>query len=385
MKRIAILGSTGSIGRQAIEVAVSNPEEFQITALAARRDVRKLAEQVKAVSPSLIGLTDASRVQRLLDKLDDPSAEVISGASAVEILASHDDVDLVLNSMVGAAGLRSSVAALSTGKTLALANKESLVAGGDLVTSLVTREHQLLPVDSEHSAIFQCLQGEDPASISRLIVTGSGGPFRGLGGADLSAITPAQALNHPTWTMGPKITIDSATLMNKGLEVIEAHYLFGIPYEKIEVLIHPQSIVHSLVEFNDGSVKAQMGYPDMKLPIQYAMTYPERRNLESKRLNLADVGRLDFFEPDLETFACLRYALEAAAHGKTYTVALNAANEVAVAAFLEGRISFVAIAEVISQVLEGHIPVDAVDIDAIMNADRRARSDAEKWVERRGY
>ncbi len=382
MKNIVVLGCTGSIGHQALEVISAYPEKFNIVGIAARRDSRRLAEFIKKFRPSVAALADPKRMTDLKDRLGPTTCALASGPEAIESMAALPEADLVINAMVGAVGLRSTVAALKADKTVALANKESLVAGGELVSSLVKREHQLLPVDSEHSAIFQCIQGEDVESIERLIVTGSGGPFRGRSHSELKMVTTKDALRHPTWSMGAKITIDSATLMNKGLEVIEAHYLFGIKYDQLEVLIHPQSIVHSLVEFKDGSVKAQMGYPDMKLPIQYALTYPERWHLGGDRLDLSDLASLTFEEPDMGTFSCLKLALDAANHGRTYPIILNAANEVAVAAFLDERITFNDIPDVIESALHAHEAAIPDSLEVIQHADKEGRHLAESWIGR---
>ena len=384
MRRLAILGSTGSIGRQAAEVALAHPETLEVVALAARRSVDELVAQARALRPRIAAIADPEIAQRsagALSELKGLGVEVLLGEQALVQLAGHEEVDLVLNALVGGAGLGVTVAALEAGKTLALANKESLVMGGEVVRRLVGRPAQLLPVDSEHSAIYQCLQGERAAAVRRLILTGSGGPFRGRSISELARVTPEEALSHPTWTMGRKITVDSATLMNKGLEVIEAHFLFDLPYEQLEVVIHPESIIHSLVEFHDFSMKAQLGYPDMRLPIQYALTYPERLPAAGRPLDLAKVKELHFMEPDMETFRCLRYALDAGRQGRTFPAVLSAANEVAVEAFLDERIDFIAIPQVVEETLAAHTPASVMDLEAVRESDRWAREYASRLIE----
>lgn len=377
MKRptnIAILGSTGSIGRSSLEVIESMPERFRVTCLTAHRNTDILAEQVRRFKPRAVVVTDVARAGELRAMVD-RSTEVLSGDSALLDVVAREDVDIVISALVGFAGLHPTLRAIEAGKDIALANKETLVVGGELVMARV-REHKvrLLPVDSEHSAILQCLQGEDHHSVNRIILTASGGPFLNTPREEMADITPARALKHPTWTMGAKITIDSATLMNKGLEVIEAQWLFGLPAERIEVIVHPQSIIHSMVEFVDGSVKAQLGIPDMKLPIQYALTYPERPPSGFKRVDFAALGRLTFQDPDTERFPCLSLAFRAMREGGTAPAVLNAANEAAVALFLDGKIGFTAIPELIAQAMDALPPSGAVTLELIDRADRDARA-----------
>jgi 1-deoxy-D-xylulose-5-phosphate reductoisomerase len=383
--RLAVLGSTGSIGRQALEVAARFPERVRVVALAANRSGALLAEQARSLGVRALAIADASACPASDDL--PPGASCATGAAAVAALAAHTDADVVLNALVGAAGLRASEAALRAGKRLALANKESLVVGGELLMPLaggaatVTRRGTcLIPVDSEHSAIFQCLLGEPAERVSRIWLTASGGPFRGRRPADLRDVTPAQALAHPRWTMGPKITIDSATLMNKGLEAIEAHHLFGVGYDDIRVVVHPQSTVHSMVEFADGSVKAHLGVTDMRVPIQYALSHPDRWDAPVPPVDFVKLGRLDFEEPDPATFRCLALALDAGRAGGTLPAVMNAANEVAVGAFLSGALTFTGIADVVESVMDaiGGGPVES--FDQLEEIDSRARERAHAAV-----
>ncbi len=371
--RVAILGSTGSIGRQAVEVAARNSSRVEVVALAARTSDELVVEQARELGVTAIALADEASAQRARETL--PGAHVDGGDTAVIELAQRDDVDLVLNALVGSAGLRATVAALKSGRTLALANKESLVVGGALVTALADGD-RLIPVDSEHSAIMQCLTGEDERDVSRIWLTASGGPFRGMSRDQLASVTPAQALAHPTWEMGPKITIDSATLMNKGLEVIEAHHLFGIAYRDISVVVHPQSCVHSMVEYTDGSVKAHLGVTDMRIPIQYAFSSPRRWPAPADPIDFQALGRLDFGPPDLNVFRCLVLAYEAGHVGGTMPAAMNAANEVAVAAFLEGRCGFLDIERIIDAVMGEHEVEPLSSIDQVEMVDAWARTRA---------
>ncbi|MCX8006740.1 MAG: 1-deoxy-D-xylulose-5-phosphate reductoisomerase [Coriobacteriia bacterium] len=375
MIRVALLGSTGSIGTQTVEVARRHPDKVQVVALAANRDADTLAAQAVATGASMLAMADAGAAQRLSELL--PGSAVGTGSEAVAELAAADEVDVVVNALVGAAGLRATVRALQSGKRLALANKESLVAGGDVVMPLVKRRDSLLPVDSEHSAIFQCLEGERRERLARIWLTASGGPFRGMGPDQLSKVTPEQALKHPRWSMGPKITVDSATLMNKGLEAIEAHHLFSLPYDDILVVVHPQSCVHSMVEFLDGSVKAHLGATDMRIPIQYALSYPDRWETAVGSVDFAAIGRLDFEAPDLGAFPCLALAYDAGRAGGTMPAVMNAANEVAVAAFLAGRAGFLDIPRIVESVMSRHDPWPAASLEAVEAADAWARAEAE--------
>jgi 1-deoxy-D-xylulose-5-phosphate reductoisomerase len=375
MKKLVILGSTGSIGTQALQIVASS-EELQVVGLAAGSSWEQLLEQAGRHAVLAVALADTDAAERAREAWD---GRVLAGEEGIRDLIASSGADLVLNGMVGAAGLGPTVVALSEGIDLALANKESLVIGGELTTALAEATGaRLLPVDSEHSALFQLIGGEAPGTVERLVLTASGGPFRGR--TDLSGVSVEDALAHPTWEMGGRITIDSATLMNKGLEAIEAHLLFGVPYERIEVVVHPQSIVHSLIDLNDGATLAHLGYPDMRVPISYALHFPERADVEVPRLDLAAVGELGFEPPDLETFACLRLALEAGRAGGTAPCVLNAADEVAVAAFLEGRIPFTAIAAVIERVLETMPARPVTHFEDLFAVDEEARRRSEEQI-----
>jgi 1-deoxy-D-xylulose-5-phosphate reductoisomerase len=375
MKKVLILGSTGSIGTQALEV-IGRSKELQAVGLAAGSGWETVVAQAREHGVPAIALADEDAAARARESW---SGRVLSGEEGVRELIASSGADLVLNSIVGAAGLGSTVVALSEGIDVALANKESLVVGGELVMALAEATGaRLLPVDSEHSALYQLIGAEPPGTVERLVLTASGGPFRGR--EDLSEVSVADALAHPTWRMGGRITIDSATLMNKGFEAIEAHHLFDVPYERIEVVVHPQSLVHSMIHLNDGSSLAHLGYPDMRVPISYALHFPERADVDVPQLDLAAAGALTFEQPDLETFACLRLALEAGEAGGTAPCVLNAADEVAVAAFLAGRIPFTAIAAVIERVLE-EMPAQPVGhFDDLFAADAEARERSEEQV-----
>jgi 1-deoxy-D-xylulose-5-phosphate reductoisomerase len=376
MKRLSILGSTGSIGVNTLHVVQQFPDRFHIEALAAGRNVELLRQQILTFQPRLAAVLDAASAHQLEEALKDfPEApEIVWGAQGYVQAATSPSVDMVVAAMVGAAGLMPILAAIDAGKHIALANKETLVIGGALVMPLVQRRGvHLLPVDSEHSAIFQALQGNARSTMRRILLTASGGPFFRLSPEELSQVTPEAALQHPNWSMGRKITIDSATLMNKGLEVIEAHWLFDASVEQIVIHVHPESIIHSMVEFVDGSVIAQMGVPDMKTPIAYALSYPERLPLETPALDLFRLHRLTFYPPDPSRFPCLRLAYEACRIGSTMPAVLNAANEVAVEAFLNARIGFTDIARVIEEVMEQHTTAPTLSLEAILHADRWAR------------
>ena len=343
MRRILIVGSTGSIGTQALDV-ISRSDSLEVAGLAAHSNADLLLQQAEAFSVDRVALADPDAAALAAERWT--GGDVLGGAEGLVSLITDTDCDLVLNALVGSAGLGPTVAALGEGIDLALANKESLVVGGELVMTLAEATGaQILPVDSEHSALFQLVEGQPPGSVERLVLTASGGPFRGRSAEELADVTREDALQHPTWDMGGKITVDSATLMNKGLELIEAHHLFGVPYDRIDVVVHPQSIVHSLVHLNDGASLAHLGYPDMRVPISYALHYPERADVPVKTLDLASEGKLTFERPDTDTFACLRLAQEAAAAGGTAPCTLNAANEVAVHAFLADEVSFPEIAD----------------------------------------
>ncbi|MGN6257709.1 MAG: 1-deoxy-D-xylulose-5-phosphate reductoisomerase [Solirubrobacterales bacterium] len=375
MKKVLVLGSTGSIGTQALEV-IGRSDELQVVGLAAGSGWETAVEQAREHGVPVIALADEESAERARGSW---SGRVLSGEEGVRELIASSGADLVLNSIVGAAGLGSTIVALSEGIDVALANKESLVLGGELVMALAEATGaRLLPVDSEHSALFQLIGAEAPGTVERLVLTASGGPFRGR--EDLSDVSVADALAHPTWRMGGRITIDSATLMNKGFEAIEAHHLFAVSYERIEVVVHPQSLVHSLIHLNDGSSLAHLGYPDMRVPISYALHYPERADVDVPQLDLAAAGSLTFEQPDLETFACLRLALEAGRAGGTAPTVLNAADEIAVAAFLEERIPFTAIPAVIERVME-EMPAQPVShFDDLFAADAEARKRSQEQV-----
>ncbi len=375
MKKIAILGSTGSIGRSSLEVIQQYPDRFQVVALAAGKNIDLLAEQIHRFGPKIVAVFDLQLAKDLVRRLQAGTrVEVLAGPEGYEQVASCDDADMVISAMVGAAGLWPTLSAIRAGKNVALANKETLVMAGALVMEEARLNRiTLLPVDSEHNAIFQALQGHRRDYLKRILLTASGGPFLNTPAQELESVTPAQALAHPNWAMGPKITIDSATLMNKGLEVIEAKWLFDVPVEKIEVHIHPQSIVHSMVEYVDGSVIAQMGIPDMRIPIAYALAYPERVELGLQPLDLFAVETLTFQQPDLSRFPCLDLAFTACKAGGTMPTVLNAANEVAVQAFLDNRIPFRGIAALVSQVMQEHVLTSVVELGAILETDAWAR------------
>lgn len=355
MRALTILGSTGSIGTQALEVVQNLPGEFRVVALSAHRNVQLLANQARQFKVEAVALADPKGADELRDRLAGSGIVVKIGRAGLLEIAGRDDIDLCLNGLVGGAGMAPTMAALEAGVDVALSNKESLVMAGALITALQQEKGtRLLPIDSEHSAIWQCLAGEDRSQVRRLVLTGSGGPFRTRTREDMSRVTREQALRHPNWDMGPKITIDSATMMNKGLEVIEARWLYDMPPERIDIVIHPQSIIHSLVEFVDGSVKAQLGVPDMKIPIQYALTYPDHRPADWPRLDLAAVGELTFEEPDLEKFPCITLAYDALVRGGSAPAALNLANDLAVQAFLDEQLAFDGIPRVLERVLGEH-------------------------------
>ena len=376
MRSVLILGSTGSIGVQALDV-VERSDELEVVGLAAQSSWETLVEQAKAFGVGRIALADEDAAALAAEAW--PAGGVIAGAEGLVELITETRCDLVLNALVGSAGLGPTIASLGEGIDLALANKESLVVGGELVMALAEATGaQVIPVDSEHSALFQLIGGERPGTVDRLVLTASGGPFRGRRADDLRSVTPEDALAHPTWDMGGKITIDSATLMNKGLELIEAHHLFGVPYDQIDVVVHPQSIIHAIVHMNDGASLAHLGYPDMRVPISYALHHPERVDVPVPQLDLVDLGQLTFEAPDVDAFPCLRLAREAAAVGGTAPCVLNAANEVAVHAFLEGELPFTGIAEVIDRTLEAVPPKSVRHFSDLYSADAEAREAARR-------
>ena len=378
MKRIAILGSTGSIGRSALAVVSAHAERLDVVGLAAGRNVERFAEQVACVRPAVVAMADAGVLGRLRASGALPDAAVAGwGEDGLVAVATHPRVDVVLCASAGTAALGATLAAIEAGKTVALANKEVLVMAGRLMVEAARRQGvTILPVDSEHNAIHQCVDGRAAVDVVRYILTASGGPFRDRPAGDLAAVTPEEALRHPTWSMGPKITIDSATLMNKGLEVIEARWLFDASPDRIDVVVHPQSVVHSLVELQDGSVIAQLGVTDMRLPIQYAFSYPERWRAALPALDLTACGPLDFQAPDTDRFPCLGLAYQALRAGASFPAVLNAANEVAVAGFLERRLPFTAIPRVIESALDaavGHAPADPSTLAEVRELDAWAR------------
>jgi 1-deoxy-D-xylulose-5-phosphate reductoisomerase len=372
-KHIAILGSTGSIGRNCLSVIHNLADRFSVAYLTTNTNIELLQNQIAHFHPRGVVVLDETKAATLQSAVGD-SVEVFAGREGLIEIVRRDDVDLVINSIVGFAGLKPTIEAIKHRKDIALANKETLVVAGELVTSLI-REYgvNLVPIDSEHSAILQCLAGEDWNSANRIILTASGGPLLNTPKEKFASITVEQALNHPNWKMGNKITIDSATLMNKGLEVIEAHWLFGLPAERIDVVIHPQSIIHSMVEFVDGSIKAQLGVPDMKLPIQYALTYPERCPMSGSRLDFPKLQSMTFFTPDRDKFRCLQLAYDALALGGTAPAIMNAANEIAVQAFLEKKILFNRIPELIEQALASQTNHVSPDLEHTFQSDYKAR------------
>jgi 1-deoxy-D-xylulose-5-phosphate reductoisomerase len=376
-KPLVILGSTGSIGRQALDVVRTLSNELRVVGLVAYRDVDALCQQIAEFQPQAVAMIDASAAQELRNRNEEAGYNVYSGIEGAETVATLPQAQCVLSALVGAAGLHPTLAAIQAGKDVALANKETLVAAGEIVMREARKRGvQLIPVDSEHSALFQCLQGEDNASIKRLILTASGGPFVDWTKEQLEQATVQQALKHPNWRMGNKITVDSATLMNKGLEVIEAHWLFGVEVSRIDVLVHRQSVIHSLVEFADNSIKAQLGVPDMRLPIQYALLYPKRAAGNAPCCNLLQWRQLTFEAPDEERFPCLRLARQAVETGGTMPAVMNAANEVAVQSFLEGRIKFTDIPRTIEHTMEQMETHLHPELSEILEADRAARQRA---------
>jgi len=383
MKRIAILGSTGSIGRSALSVIDAHPDRLSVTALAAGENTELLAEQIARYRPALVAMASGSAIDRLRTGLPAGVTVAGSGREGLVAVATAPGVDIVLCASSGTDGLEAVLAAIEHKKTIALANKEVLVMAGGIVTEAARRHGaSILPVDSEHNALHQCLHGRPASEVRRLILTASGGPFRGRTAPEMLGVSAEEALRHPTWRMGRKITIDSATLMNKGLEVIEAHWLFGVRADQIDVLIHPQSVVHSMVELTDGSIIAQLGVTDMRLPIQYAFSYPERWAAPLPPLDLATAGRLDFDVPDTAAFPCLRLAYRALDAERSLPVVLNAANEIAVARFLEGRLGFPSIAHVIEETMDAHAPAEVTSLAGVRNVDQWAREYSQELARR---
>ncbi|HIE03596.1 MAG TPA: 1-deoxy-D-xylulose-5-phosphate reductoisomerase [Candidatus Latescibacteria bacterium] len=383
MKKVVVLGATGSIGRSTLEVVSRFPDTFRVVGLSARRNVELLAEQAKKFRPEAVAVTEEGALDKLRNILKDLGIKVLFKEEGLSALAGELDADLVVNALVGSVGLRPTLAAIEAGRDVALANKETLVMAGELVMRRAReRGTRILPVDSEHSAIWQCLRAGRGEEVRKLVLTASGGPFWEKGG--LERATLEEVLAHPVWRMGRKVTVDSATMMNKGFEVIEAHWLFDVPVDRIEVVIHPQSVVHSLVEFKDGALIAQLGWPDMRLPIQYALTYPERLPGEWRYLDLVEVGSLRFYRPDTSKFRCLALGYEVAREEGTAPAVLNAADEVAVEAFLEGRISLEEIARINEATLARHRNICDPSLDDIFDADGWARAAARELIDRKG-
>ena len=384
MKKIAILGSTGSIGTQTLDVVREHSDELQVVALAAGTNKERLKEQIKEFHPKLVSLSDEKKAQELKEELAGEQVEVVCGMEGLIEVAGVDSADVVVTAVVGMMGILPTMEAIKKGKDIALANKETLVVAGELVMNKAKENNvKILPVDSEHSAIFQSLSGYENKDINKIILTASGGPFRGKTLEDLKDVTVKEALKHPKWNMGQKISIDSASLMNKGLEVIEAHFLFDKDYDNIEVVVHPQSIIHSMVEYKDASIIAQMGTPDMRLPIQYALNYPERKEMIAKPLNFYEVGSLTFEKPDLETFKCLKFAYEAGRIGGLAPTILNGANEEAVALLLEEKIKFLQISEIIEEcmIVFKDNYYDELTLENIVELDEKVKKYIrEKWA-----
>ncbi len=381
MKKLAILGSTGSIGTQALDVVSAHPDEFSVEVLTAHSNADLLISQALKYKVNSVVIGDESKYETVKNALWEAGVKVYAGAKALEQIVESTEVEMVLTALVGAAGLRPTINAIEAGKQIALANKETLVVAGDLVTKLARQKGvNIYPVDSEHSAIFQCLAGEWDNKIEKIYLTASGGPFRGKSKEELATVTKAQALKHPNWDMGAKITIDSASLMNKGLEVIEAKWLFNLQPDQIDVIVHPQSIIHSIVQFEDGSMKAQMGLPDMKLPIQYALGYPKRLAADFPRFNFMNYPQLTFEQPDRETFRCLNLAFDAMKQGGNMACIMNAANEIAVALFLQDKIGFLQIADVAERTMEKAAFIAQPSLDDFIASDGEARRIASEQV-----
>lgn len=378
VKAISILGSTGSIGTQSLEVIQKYPSKFKITGLTANSNVALLKKQIAKFKPKTVALMDvksASQLQKVV------KIKVYSGLEGVIKVACLKEIDTVINSVVGSIGVVPTMAAIKAKKNIALANKETLVTAGDIVMKAAKKNKVILmPIDSEHSAIFQCLNGENIKKVRRIIITASGGPFKNHTKKQMKKVQLKDALKHPTWSMGNKITIDSATLMNKGFEVIEAHHLYDMPYEKIDVVVHPQSIIHSLVEFEDRSVMAQLGNPNMKIPIQYALSYPERLPTDIKILDLADIANLTFFKPNLELFPCLKYAFYAGKIGGTLPAVVNAANEIAVSYFLQNKIKFLDIAKTINTMMKKHKVIKNPTLEHILKVDKEVKQETKMFI-----
>lgn len=379
MKKIAILGSTGSIGTQTLDVVRANGD-IQVLGISAGRNIKKLEEQAREFSPRLVAVWDEKAAEDLRIRLQDMDIKIVSGMDGLLELASMDETEILVTAIVGMLGIRPTIQAIRSGKDIALANKETLVTAGHLIMPMAEKYGvKILPVDSEHSAVFQALNGEDRKEIQKLLITASGGPFRGRKRADLESVTLADTLKHPNWVMGQKITVDSATLVNKGLEVMEARWLFDVDLDQIQVVVQPQSVIHSMVEFKDGGIMAQLGTPDMRLPIQYALYYPHRRYLDGERLDFAKLGQITFEEPDMETFLGLPMAIQAAREGGSMPTVFNAANELAVRKFLHEEIRFLDIYDIIGQSMERHKKMESPDLDEILAVE----NETYQWIESR--
>lgn len=379
MKKIAILGSTGSIGTQTLEVVRANGD-IQVLGISAGRNIKKLEEQAREFCPRLVAVWEEDAARELRVKLQDTDVKVVSGMEGLLELASMEETEILVTAIVGMLGIRPTIEAIRAGKDIALANKETLVTAGHLIMPMAEKYGvRILPVDSEHSAVFQCLNGERREEIHKLLITASGGPFRGRKRKDLEQVTLADTLKHPNWVMGQKITVDSATLVNKGLEVMEAKWLFDVELDRIQVVVQPQSVIHSMVEFKDGGIMAQLGTPDMRLPIQYALYYPERRYLDGERLDFAKLGQITFEEPDMETFLGLPMAIQAAREGGSMPTVFNAANELAVKKFLHEEIRFLDIYDIIGQSMERHKKQESPDLDEILAVE----NETYQWIESR--
>lgn len=379
MKKIAILGSTGSIGTQTLEVVRANGD-IQVLGISAGRNIKKLEEQAREFCPRLVAVWEEDAARELRIKLQDTDIKVVSGMEGLLELASMEETEILVTAIVGMLGIRPTIEAIRAGKDIALANKETLVTAGHLIMPMAEKYGvRILPVDSEHSAVFQCLNGERQEEIHKLLITASGGPFRGRKRKDLEQVTLADTLKHPNWVMGQKITVDSATLVNKGLEVMEAKWLFDVELDQIQVVVQPQSVIHSMVEFKDGGIMAQLGTPDMRLPIQYALYYPERRYLDGERLDFAKLGQITFEEPDMETFLGLPMAVQAAREGGSMPTVFNAANELAVKKFLHEEIRFLDIYDIIGQSMERHKKTESPDLDEILAVE----NETYQWIESR--
>jgi len=383
MKKLSILGSTGSVGTQTLDIVKNNPNEFKIVGLTANKNIILLEKQIKEFTPEAVAVMDEEKADILKKSIE---IEVYSGIDGVVKIAKLNGCDTVVNSLVGSIGVIPTIEAIREKKNIALANKETLVTAGNVVMEEVKKNKvDLMPIDSEHSAIFQCLNGENMKDVNKIVITASGGPFRTLSIKQMENVTVESALNHPTWKMGNKITIDSATLMNKGFEIIETHWLYGTDYDKIEVVVHPQSIIHSMVEFKDESVIAQMGNPDMKLPILYALSYPKRIKLNAKKLNLAEIKNLSFEKPDFDKFPCLKYAYEAGNIGGSMGAVLNASNEIAVYAFLDNKIKYLSIAKIIKKMMDEHELIKNPNLKQLLDVDEQIKEETKKIIINKDY